>query len=107
MRMPSENQDNSGDSYSFRYSADDDGQPLKGIVKAVSWFKGVDGRALDPLYSVIDPEPLSDLFGAGGGEFYRHERKPDREDVQVTFSYEECLVTVTPDQILVGPAAQS
>lgn len=101
--------DDSGGAYSFQYSSDEDGQPVKAIVKAVSWVKGLDVRGLDPLYSVINIELLTECFEGGGREFYRKSNRSGPNDLQMTFHYEGCEVTVTTDQIHVkrAPSARN
>lgn len=92
--------DGGEDTPSFRYSLDEDNQPLIAIVEAVAWVKGVDVRELEPLYHVVDVEKLREHL-RGPSEFTRSSAGPDRDDPEVTFRYEDCTVTVRPDTITV------
>lgn len=91
--------EDSGDDYAFYYSPNDPDQPVIGIVKAVSWVTGIDPDDLEPLYSVIDVEPLRDLFAPPESDFYRNQSNPTPADVNVQFRYQDCIVTVTADRI--------
>lgn len=91
----------SGDGFAFHYSPDDTDQPVVGIVKAVSWVTGIDPDDLEPLYSVIDVEPLRNLFAPPDGDFYRNNSNQAPADVNVRFRYQDCIVTVTADTIQV------
>lgn len=91
----------SGDEFAFGYSPDDADQPLVGIVKAVSWVTGTDPCDLEPLYSVIDVDPLRDLIRSSRRDFYRNSSDAGATDVHVRFTYEGCIVTVTTDTIQV------
>lgn len=97
--------DDTGEGHVFRYSAAGEDQPAIAIVKAVSWVKDVDVRALTPLHDVIDTEELQSLFkprSADGG-FYRSSGEVTSADQTVTFEYEGCTVTVTDEEIRVEP----
>lgn len=89
----------SGDSYTFHYLADNDDQPLLAIVESVAWVNGVDARELEPLHYVIDVDTLRELLGRQRRDFSRGADDPS--SLTVTFRYEGCLVTVTPDEVTV------
>lgn len=85
----------------FQYSCDEVGQPVLAIVKAVSWVKGVDVCDLEPLYAVVDIESVTDLLVNPGQYVYRDDHRSEPADLQITFTYEGCRVTVTPDELRV------
>lgn len=89
------------DGYSFQYSCTEEGQPVRAIVKAVAWAKGVDVQDLDPLYSTIDVKLLKDFFENEGHDFYRNSSQTDPADLEIRFQYMDCSVSVTTDQVRV------
>lgn len=97
--VPDSPGDGSGDSYTFHYLADDDDQPLLAIVESVAWVKGVDARELEPLHYVIDIDTLVELLGGQRRDFTRGANDPG--SLTVTFRYEGCFVTVTPEEVTV------
>ena len=90
--MPSGRRDTSVDrigydpttrTYHVRHSSEDEEIPLVvEIVEAVAAITGTEPMAMEPLYSVLDPDALELLIRDAGG------------DVQATFTYEGCRVTV-------------
>lgn len=81
--------------HTFRYSIDQSCQPILAIVEAVSWVKGVDARELEPLESAVDVKHLTRLFEDHGRPATRDAGRSRPTDLEVTFQYEGCLVTVT------------
>lgn len=66
---------------------DDDVGPAGSVVRAVAAVTGNPPSQLRPLYEVIDPEALDDLFAPDGGE-------RANPDAAVSFTYEGCAVSV-------------
>ena len=62
------------------------------IVEAVSAITGREPTALEPLYSVVDPEALESLLSSA------HE-----SDMQVSFAFEGCTVGFTGGELVVEP----
>lgn len=61
--------------------------PSTAVVEAVAAATGRDPTTIEPLYERIDPDALDALVGANG-------TTPDSENVSVSFSFAELLVTV-------------
>lgn len=99
--------DGTDDAYSFAYDAEVDDEPALTVVEAVSWVTGVDVRAMAPLESVVDVEILSRVGSHDDPLFYRNRSASGAAEPRVSFSYEGCLVTVTPEQVGVDPLAAS
>ena len=78
------------------HSRFDDGSDLVvAIVEAVAVVTNRDPTAMSPLYDTIDPEALADLVTGAR----------DRP-VEISFSYEECQVSVSSDgSVVVEPPA--
>lgn len=93
--------DGGEDETTFRYSLEEDDQPLVAIVEAVAWIKGVDFRDLEPLYRVIDVEELRKHMNREPSQFNPARSDSDHGDPEVTFRYEGCEVTVDRDTIRV------
>lgn len=82
----------------FSYQVSGDESLSEGVIQAVSAVSNADpvantrseseaGRALEPLYSILDPEALDSVFrSTDSGE--------SRSCGRVTFSYHGCDVTV-------------
>lgn len=56
------------------------------IAEAIAELKEVQPQALEPLYYSIDTEALDRLI--------QHSNEGDRTSIQVTFSYDDCNVTI-------------
>lgn len=97
--MPSGNR--ASDVVKRDYSIGGPDQPLVTIVETVSDLLDVETEALDPLQGTVDVDAMAQLLGHSPAEFHRG---PDRETStgpSVSFVYEGCQVTVTPDEIRV------
>lgn len=99
--------DGTQDAFSFAYAADVDHEPALTVVEAVSWVTGVDALAMAPLNSAVDVEILSRVGNSDDRMFYRSSSGSDSAEPQVNFSYEGCLVTVTPELVRIEPPAES
>ena len=79
---------------------------MRAVVEAVAWVKGVDVRDLDPLQNWIDTDVLTDLYGGSSAEedFYRSSGRGPRVGPCLTFEYEGCTVTLTPEQVRIDGA---
>lgn len=99
--------DGTQDAFSFSYAAEADHEPVLTVVEAVSWVTGVDARAMAPLNSAVDVELLSRVGNSDDRMFYRSSSAADSADPQVSFRYEGCLVTVTPELVRIEPPAES
>lgn len=99
--MPQDN----GKLHEFTYSNNQGDQLVSAIVKAISWVKGVDVLNLEPLEDTVYTEGLQRIFTGKeeGNDFYRSSAASTSEFPQVSFEYEGCLVTVSPDKISIGP----
>jgi len=62
---------------------------LLAIVDAVADATGQDPETMTPLYSAINPDALHRLVASAENE------------VRITFSYEECTVTVTGNEVVI------
>ena len=91
---------NEGDTVAYQYSTREGEQrgnlPSLATIEAVTTAKGVDPDTLPPLYDAVDPDALDDLLG-----------DPRRDDVQVSFSYADCDVTVERGLVTVERQAKS
>ncbi|WP_164471639.1 HalOD1 output domain-containing protein [Halosimplex salinum] len=67
-----------------------DTRPTVDVVRAVAAFTDTTVLDLEPLGDVIDTEALNDLFA---------ERDAETNAAEMTFEYERCTVTVTPDAV--------
>ncbi|SDR41457.1 HalOD1 output domain-containing protein [Natronobacterium texcoconense] len=77
-----------------RSTADGSGTPSQAIIDAVAAREGVDATEIappeyEPLYSVVNPEALDDLFSTAASEAQR--------DAVVAFEYEGYDVVVRGD----------
>lgn len=99
--------DGTQDAFSFSYAAAADHEPALTVVEAVSWVTGVDARAMAPLNSAVDVEILSRVGNTDDRMFYRSSSASDPAEPQVSFRYEGCLVTVTPELVRIEPPAES
>lgn len=94
----------SDDRFTFSYRSDEAGQPMKAVIDAMAWTKGVAPTDLDPLNYSIAVDELNGLFDrADPGLLYRSSSDQTRANHTVTFEYEGCTVTVTPDVIQIEP----
>lgn len=89
------------DGPTFRYSPEEDDQPLVAIVEAVASVRGVDVRDLRPLHHVIDIDELRVYMGLESSQFTRSSADADYDEREVAFHYEGCEVTVGPGTIRV------
>lgn len=87
----------------FRYSADERGQPVIAIVRAVAWVKNVDAFDLEPLKSAVDIEVLTGAEPTPQWAPHRNTSPSAPAGRTVTFRYEGCVVTVTADRLTVEP----
>lgn len=86
------------------YSVDEPDEPLVTIVETVSKLLGLDSQDLEPLQKTIDVEAMAQLLGHSPTEFYREPERAASIEPSVSFVYEGCQVTVTPDLIRVQQA---
>lgn len=70
---------------------DDGERPSRSVVELVSEVTGTDARTLDPLFDVVDPDALDELFDRGSTS----DRTPRSGYVQ--FRYNDCEVAVHAD----------
>lgn len=94
--------DGGKDVSTFRYSPEDDDQPLVAIVEAVAWVKGEDVRDLDPLQRVVDIEALQAQMRAESSQFTSSRADSDSDELEVTFQYEGCEVSVSRGTIRIS-----
>lgn len=84
--------DTASNVYHTRYSADSPHTPATTVLLAVAEAKEAEPLALDPLYSVIDPDTLNDLIQStvskNGGS------------VRLTFRYEGFGITIASDGLI-------
>lgn len=71
------------------YTLDEDERLSEAVVRAVASLTDTPIIDLDPLYDVVDPEHLNGLF----------EETDLRQQSSVTFRFNRCTVTVTPDTV--------
>ncbi|MFB6195442.1 MAG: HalOD1 output domain-containing protein [Haloplanus sp.] len=72
--------------------------PVEAVVRAVASFTNTPVLELNPIYNVIDLEPLERLFdSAADGD--------GTPDLSVSFRFSDCLVTVTREAVHVQPSA--
>lgn len=84
--------------FTFAYPTEEDDQPTVAVVEAVSWVRDVPVHALEPLHWSVDTDELEAIFGPGGATHSPSSESPlDRRCL--SFQYEGCHVTVTPDRI--------
>lgn len=95
--------DDGADDPTFRYSPEEEDQPLVAIVKAVAWVKGVDVRDLEPLHHVVDVDKLREHMSEDSGRSNQSSVDSDPAELEVTFQYEDCEVTVGRGTIDVQP----
>ena len=68
------------------------------IIRSVSAVTGVPPREFDPLYDVIDPDALKDLFAKP------RRNAPDHNGVYVIFEFASCEIAINWDgEIQVTP----
>lgn len=91
---------NDGDTVTGQFSVDASGQggdlPSTATIETVAAALDAEVDDLPPLYDVVDPDALDDLFS-----------EPTREGVSVSFSYAGCAVTVARGVVTVEPRPQS
>lgn len=75
------------------YSTEIEDEPAITIIEGIAREKCVRPEALNPLNEVLDVDTVSDLFGGAS----------PHDDLQLTFRYEGCIVTVEPEQVWVNP----
>lgn len=81
------------DTYHNQIAWDDSDSLCITIITTVSAATGQETSALEPLYSVLDPDALEALMS--------HERD---DSVRISFSYEGCAVTIAGSgEIIVQP----
>lgn len=74
------------------------GDPSETVVTAVAEAKGVDPLDLDPLYTVVDPDALNDMFRPTVGS--------TPSSVELQFSMAGCQVVVRGNgEVVVTPPA--
>jgi len=78
--------------YRTRHDPDDDVTLPVRVVFAVAAARGIDPVELSTLYGSVDPDALSGLFEPASG--------PRGSDGRITFSYEDCMVTVRSDGLV-------
>lgn len=71
-----------------RHTFEDSVRPSVAVVEAVATATGYDPYDVPPLYEVVDPDALDDLFAS------KHDGTPRRTG-RVTFRLAGCDVTVT------------
>lgn len=75
------------------YEIDDDECPSEAVVRAVTAFTDSSLVDLEPLYSVMDPVNLDEMF----------ERTADSPvETALTFAFSGCAVRVTADAVYVS-----
>lgn len=80
------------------YTLDEDERPSEAVVRAVASLTDTRVLDLDPLYDMIDIDHLNGLFGESG-------ESELLADSSVTFQFNGCEVTVTPDIVYVRESA--
>lgn len=86
-------------SYEVRHRPEPDQPLFITVTKTVAAVTGIEVEALRPLYEVVEPNALEDLFAPASGTDARSKRTG-----HVTFSYEGCLVRVFADgEVVVVP----
>ena len=60
------------------------------IVDAVATATDQEPREMEPLFAALDPDPLQELLNSAGDD-----------DIQVSFTYEECAIVVASSGDLV------
>jgi hypothetical protein len=78
-----------GSSADVLYTRSDDERPSRSVVAAVAEATGADPKTMPPLYDVVDPDALDQLFGSDTGESSRNDG--------VSFRFSGCGVTVYAD----------
>lgn len=74
------------ETYHNRHTVEADFPLHVAIVETVSAIVGREPTAMSSLYSVLDPDALETLMSSAEGS-----------DVQLSFAYEGCIVTVDSD----------
>lgn len=87
----------------FTYLPEEADEPVITIVKAVALVRGVRDHDLEPLQPTIDVDTLNELFGVQRGEFYRRATDSDTSEIELSFRYEGCKVTVEQGRVRVDP----
>lgn len=79
----------------FTYDISANEAPSEAVVKAVASLTNMSVLELDPLYDVIDPDALDELFG-------NEDDRAARRGRSLTIVFNDCEVTVTCDELRVG-----
>ena len=87
--------DRSAQSLRFTYELDEDEQPSEAVVRAVAALTNRSSLDLEPLYDVIDPSHLNELFV---------ETDHGAVSTELSFEFNGFDVTVTHDEIYVRAA---
>lgn len=94
----------SDDGFTVSYRSGEDGQPMLAIIDAIARTKDVSPTELEPLHYSIGVDELNGLFGRSDPAIlYRSSSDSTPANHTVTFEYEGCNVTVTPDLIHIEP----
>lgn len=70
------------------------------VVSAVAECIGKDAMNLSPLYEVVNPDALEEVFKP------LHESRPRADVGRVEFTYEDCDVLVTSTEVTVQPSTE-
>lgn len=76
------------------YELDEGEPPSEAVVRAVATLTDRTPLDLDPLYEVVDPDHLDELFRGDG-------RSAWIQDRSITFGFDGCRVTVTGEGVRV------
>ena len=81
------------DTYHNQYNWEDSDSLCLTIVETVSAVYGLDSTAMEPLYSVLDPEALESILSSARGS-----------NAQFSFRFQGCTVSITSSgEVVVTP----
>ncbi|WP_227354812.1 HalOD1 output domain-containing protein [Haladaptatus salinisoli] len=89
--------DHSERTYRFEYDAEGGERPSVIVVRAVAAVTNTPSIDFDPLYDTIDPDHLDGLFAETDGT----------ASVELSFTFGECSVTVTHDEVRIRTEGES
>ncbi|OIB57807.1 HalOD1 output domain-containing protein [Natrialba sp. SSL1] len=79
------------------YEITDGRSPSETVVRGVAALTNTPVLDLEPLYTVIDPTQLDELY----------EKTPDAVQAELSFTYSDCAVTVTRTAVHVQMTTES
>jgi len=85
--------DPSTDTYYNQHNSENRQSLCVSVIMTVSAATGQEADALEPIYSILDPDALEACVTHTGGD-----------SIEISFSYEGCTVTIASDgEIVVQP----